>query len=485
VRRSIGGESRETALPSLLLFATLFNIFGSLLVLLVSYVTLRLHPSPFFRSWVTAYAFAIAATIGITIERAAGPSTLSIVINHATVYLAVCFELRMGWQLLERRFPALRAGLVLGLAYIAGVGLWLGGARYELCIIPPSLTLMFTHIWLGFTMIRVGRTSAFKSMGWIGVPVGFHGLWLITYPLLSATPYIWAGFGVEAMLEIWIGVGMALYVLHRTTYQLERQNQTLHLAEQQLRESQADRERLQKERIAQLEQMNTLKRDLLNTTSHELRTPLTSIIGYAEFLEEEIGGPLVGEQPEYVAQIKKGAARLRRIVDDMLDLARLEVSTFVVAPRAIELNAVVQYEISSLRPQALEKGVTLEVDLPAGALTLRADPQSIGQVILNLLNNGVKFTPTGGTVQVTVRPQGSHVRIEVKDTGIGIAPQHQPFLFDQFYQVDPQAKSAHGGAGLGLAICQSLVKAHHGEMGVESRLGHGSTFWFTLPVAGP
>jgi signal transduction histidine kinase len=468
--------------PTLEQFASLFNVFGSLMVLLVSIVTLKLRPVPFFRSWILAYAFAILATVGVSLQTLQGPSTQLLSFNISAATFATWFELRMAQQLLGRPFAGWRVAAILMLFFATCMGLWLTGNRYEACIVPLMICLLGTHLWLGSVMCRVGRTPEYAGMAWVGVPVILHGLWLITYPVCSATPYFWADFGVEALMEVGVGIGMAMFVLHRTAFQLEQQNRSLQIAEQALREAQVDRDRLQKQRIAHLEETDQLKRDLLDTTSHELRTPLTSIIGYAEFLEEEIGGPLVGEQPEYVAQIKKGAARMRRIVDDMLDCARLEAGMFRVTPRRFDLRILLQYETSSLRPQAHEMSVKLDIEIPNEPIDTFADPQSVGQVLLNLASNGLKFTPPGGTVRVRARQVGATIRVEVVDSGIGIALEHRQHIFEKFYQVDPSATRERGGTGLGLAICKALVEAQHGQIGVDSELGQGSTFWFTLPV---
>jgi PAS domain S-box-containing protein len=232
-------------------------------------------------------------------------------------------------------------------------------------------------------------------------------------------------------------------------------------------------------------EINRLKADLVNAVSHELRTPLTSIMGYAEFLEDEVGGPLAPDQRGFVEQIQEGTRRLQRLVDDLLDFARLEAGTFALSIRTADLAQRIQETIESLRPQAKDKGVTLEA-LPAVTPCLVAiDPGRIGQVLLNLVGNAIKFTPTGGRVTVGLMPIGDRVRVEVVDTGIGVAPAHMARLFEKFYQVDAGATREQGGAGLGLSIARALVEAHGGQIGVESEPGHGATFWFTLPLRGP
>jgi len=242
-------------------------------------------------------------------------------------------------------------------------------------------------------------------------------------------------------------------------------------------------EALLRDQNARLRELDRLKGDFINAASHELRTPLTSIKGYAEFLEDEVGGPLNDDQQAFVFQIQEGAKRLQRIIDDMLDFARLEAGTFKLVLQEADLLALVEQEVSSMAPQVAEAKVTLALHLAAAPIAVRMDPRRFGQVLLNLLSNAIKFTPAGGTITVSVTTCDGHVRLSVEDTGIGIAPEHVSRLFEKFYQVDPSTTRQHGGAGLGLAISKALIEAHEGEIGVESEVGRGSTFWITLPLA--
>lgn len=233
-----------------------------------------------------------------------------------------------------------------------------------------------------------------------------------------------------------------------------------------------------------LQELDRLKSEFVNAVSHELRTPLTSIMGYAEFLEDQIGGRLSADQHTFVYHIQDGTRRLQQLVDDLLDFARLEAGTFRLVLRPADLNQIVRAVIDSLRPQVQRRSLELLADLPRESTVMEVDPGRIEQVLINLVNNAIKFTPAGGRISVGLRAQTGQIRLTVTDTGIGIPPDHLAKLFQKFYQVDPSSTRRQGGAGLGLSIAKGLVEAHGGQIGVESEVGKGSTFWITLPMAG-
>lgn len=238
-----------------------------------------------------------------------------------------------------------------------------------------------------------------------------------------------------------------------------------------------DRERIQEDQILKLREVDRLKSDFLNAASHELRTPLASVAGYAEFLEDRMGGPLTEEQSGYVAEIQKGSRRLQLLVDDLLDFARIEAGTFALACQETDLRRLLLEGVASLRPQAEEARLSLEVSLPEAPQTIIADPQRVGQVILNIVGNALKFTMPGGRIEVKLLPQPDEMRVEIHDTGVGIPPELHERLFERFFQVDPSLTRTRGGTGLGLAISKSIVEAHGGNIGVKSE----PKFWFTLP----
>jgi PAS domain S-box-containing protein len=237
------------------------------------------------------------------------------------------------------------------------------------------------------------------------------------------------------------------------------------------------------EAYTRLQALDKLRSNFFGLVSHELRTPLSSIVGFAEFLEDGVAGDLNQEQLIFVSEIQAGARRLEALVDDLLDFARLEAGTFRLMPREADLGVKVREVLASFQPQAQQKGIELSCWLPEAPMIVCADHPRIGQVLINLVGNALKFTPEGGRVAVALDHEDDEIRVTISDTGIGIAPEHLARLFDKFFQVEPTSTRSHGGAGLGLSIAKALVEAHRGQIGLESVPGRGTTFWFTLPTA--
>lgn len=227
------------------------------------------------------------------------------------------------------------------------------------------------------------------------------------------------------------------------------------------------------------QELDRLKTQFVNAVSHELRTPLTSIIGYAEFLEDHVGGPLTSEQEEFVRQIQWASSRLEALVDDLLDYARIQAGTFKLKLEQADLGLKTKEVVDSMQPLAEQAGISLELSVPDFPLWSYFDPGRIAQVFTNLIHNAIKFTPEGGKIQVRAFIQSDRVVGEVEDTGLGIRPEDLPKLFKPFSQL-PNG-SNRGGTGLGLSICKTLVETHGGTIGARSTPGKGSLFWFSLP----
>jgi histidine kinase len=233
-----------------------------------------------------------------------------------------------------------------------------------------------------------------------------------------------------------------------------------------------------------LEQTETMRRELIANVAHELRTPLSSIKGYMEGL---IDGVLPAEAETY-QQVYREADRLQRLVSDLQELSRVEAGAFELDRRPLALGEIIRQAAGRLRPQFKEKGVALKVELPPLLPPALADEDRLYQILLNLVGNALQYTPCGGTVTIAAEaPQddrASPLVVTIRDTGIGIDPEHLPYLFTRFYRVDKSRSRAGGGSGIGLTITRHLVEAHGGRIWVESDGDNqGSTFRFSLPVA--
>ncbi|MNS02745.1 Alkaline phosphatase synthesis sensor protein PhoR [compost metagenome] len=236
-----------------------------------------------------------------------------------------------------------------------------------------------------------------------------------------------------------------------------------------------------REQNEKLRELDRLKGDFISAVSHELRTPLTSIVGYAEFLEDDPLATLSDEQIDFVEQIQASAKRLRRLVDDLLEFGLLDSDSFSLACAELDLSQRLPALLHSFRPQLDRKRIAIELVVSPSALLIVADPDRLEQVLTNLVGNAIKFTPEDGRIVVTAEADGEFVRLAVTDTGIGIPEDKLPRLFEKFFQVDRSLRRVHGGAGLGLAISKALVEAHGGMISVESDLGRGSTFRVRMP----
>ncbi len=243
-----------------------------------------------------------------------------------------------------------------------------------------------------------------------------------------------------------------------------------------------------------LEQLNTdldaamkTKDQFLSNISHELRTPLNSIIGFTDLLlTQDLGGPpLSDQQRDFLETVARNGRQLLDLINELLDLQRIAAGRMDLKPENVELAPLLAEAAGSVHAQVEKHRHALVVTPPAQDLRVHADRGRVRQVLLNLLSNAIKFTPDGGRITLAAAPVngGAAARIAVSDTGIGIAAEDQPKLFKEFSQLDASASRKYEGTGLGLALSRRLVELQGGAIGVESEMGKGSTFWFTLPQA--
>ena len=234
--------------------------------------------------------------------------------------------------------------------------------------------------------------------------------------------------------------------------------------------------------VERLEEVEQLKKGFLSTVSHELRTPLTSIRGSLGLLASGAAGPLPDHVVEVVALAERNAIRLMALIEDILDLERLETGKIELQMTRVPIASILRRAMESLAAFGAH-GVT--VDAPNVSSSIDVDADRIVQVLVNLLSNAVKFSPPGGVVTIAVTVDGQWTEFRVIDHGRGVPAAHRRAIFERFRQVDPSDAREKGGAGLGLAICKSIVEQHGGSIGVESEEGAGSAFWFRLASLTP
>ena len=234
--------------------------------------------------------------------------------------------------------------------------------------------------------------------------------------------------------------------------------------------------------VSELKRLERVRREFVANVSHELRTPLTAIKGYAETLRD--GGLRDSETAaEFVRVIHRHAERLRALIEDLLDLAAVEQGEARIDLAPVALRDVATQAEAVARPAAAGKRHTLTLDVPGDLPRVLADRDRLGQVLINLLDNAVKFTPEGGRIEVSARPSSGRVVLSVKDNGVGIPPEDIGRIFERFYRVGRSRDRREGGTGLGLAIAKHLTQAMGGTIEVESRPGSGTTFRVSLPAA--
>ena len=237
------------------------------------------------------------------------------------------------------------------------------------------------------------------------------------------------------------------------------------------------------EKSRQLEVANKHKSEFLANMSHELRTPLNAIIGFSEVLLERLFGDLNDKQDDYLKDIHSSGKHLLSLINDILDLSKIEAGRMELEPSPVDVASAISNALTLVRERAQHHGITLAQDVDPALHTVEADERKFKQILLNLLSNAVKFTPDGGRIDVTARRTGDVAQIAVRDTGIGIAPEHQAAVFEEFRQVGRDYTRKQEGTGLGLALTRRFVELHGGTIRLESAPGAGSTFTFTLPLS--
>ena len=274
---------------------------------------------------------------------------------------------------------------------------------------------------------------------------------------------------------------LAVEVRH-AAQRLESQNADLTALNDRLEQQHQEVTRLN----AELDQAGKLKDQFLANMSHELRTPLNSVIGFSDLLLDMVSadGLDVATQRDYLETIARNGRHLLGLINELLDLSKIAAGRMELRLEPLDLHELLHEAADSVRAQLEARKHTLAIEPPRDRVLVQADRGRLHQVLLNLLSNAIKFTTDGGRIAVSARLEDpGRVRIAVSDSGIGIAAEDQGKLFQEFVQLDASASRRYEGTGLGLALSKRLVELHGGTIGVESQLGKGSTFWFTLPRA--
>jgi len=235
------------------------------------------------------------------------------------------------------------------------------------------------------------------------------------------------------------------------------------------------------EKNKKLQELDQLKSDFVSTVSHELRTPLTTMKEFASIIADEIPGKLNDEQKEYVGIIKGNIDRLARLINDLLDISKIEAGKLELRKKFVNIVNLAEDVVLILKPKADEKDISLKTSFQGALPEVYIDPDKIIQVFTNLIGNAIKFTPRNGEIVVELIDKSEEVECRVTDTGVGISPENLEKVFKRFQQFNREAGAGAKGTGLGLAITKELVNTHNGEIWVESQPGKGTKFAFTLP----
>jgi signal transduction histidine kinase len=389
------------------------------------------------------------------------------------------------------------AGRLHRAVYSNCAGMWAISLALSLMGLP-AFSLAFAHalipivaavpyvsapVLLRLTVIAAGVVAAGSCFFIAGAPFPANAV-------TSASIYLPAIAAGNAILVVFCGLSLS-----NTRRTLGEAGARLEAANQALRESERSLERKVQLRTAELETSqrelarardealaaNRHKSTFLANMSHELRTPLNSIIGFSEVLGTKLFGELNAKQAEYITDIYESGRHLLSLINDILDLSKIEAGRLELSPSSFELAAVIDNALTLMKERAAGRNVALVREVPDAVGAISADERKVKQVLINLLTNAVKFTEPGGAVTIRVALEPQAVVVSVTDTGIGIAADDREIIFEEFRQATNDYARKQEGTGLGLALSKRLVELHGGRIWVESELGRGSTFGFTLP----
>jgi signal transduction histidine kinase len=367
-----------------------------------------------------------------------------------------------------------------------------------------SALIQFAAAFLAFRMIKISR----HVPGWILIAVSLFLMGIRrTAALLSLHLHgiesTISGFGTEA-IGLFISILMLSSMLMIRRYFLRQNNQEVRLRKseqryraltEQLEQRVEERTRILSDAIQRLEKLDRTKSEFLNQMSHKLRTPLNSVMGFSDILLTGMDGELLPEQKKDVQLIFDSARHLLHLIENILDISRIETGKITWNPKEIQVTQAVSETLSNFEGQIKEKALFLRQEIPDTLPPVYADPKRFEQILKNLIGNAVKFTKQGEIfIQAGWTDQEGHpleyvpadgrgfICISVQDTGIGVFEHEVSITFDQFSQSGTDLARKREGIGLSLTLTQRLVELHGGRIGVESRPDRGSRFWFTFPT---
>ena len=405
----------------------------------------------------------------------------------------------------RRRPAAVRlGGVVIGLGIFAMHYVGMAALRAPADIhYAPLYVLASLAIGTGFSMLALndmqraqGMAGRLKAATWLALGItGLHftamaAVSLTTNPLIAlpeaAVSAETVAFGVSVTTLVILGVALAgSFLDQRLTALAEREALRLRATVAELEDTKAQLEETTNHLTHALQEAaaaNEAKSQFLASMSHELRTPLNAILGFSEALDMGVYGDLSGRQQENLRHIHTAGSHLLELVNDVLDLSKLDANRVELDEAAIDLGTAIGEAVELLARKAEVMGVTVTQRVAPNLPQLRADSRRLRQILLNLLSNALKFTPAGGRITISARRSPSGLRIVVADTGIGIAAADIPKALEHFGQVDSRLARKHDGTGLGLPLCQKLMELHGGTLELESTPGAGTTVTLTFPA---
>ncbi len=342
-------------------------------------------------------------------------------------------------------------GAVIIVCAISAVYAWIAAiAPPETVVLAGLLILMVIHTLNGYSLLRL-RFPAAVAGGWLGAAV-FLGYLGYAHVLTG-----------DGLLRSSVALILANVFGMLVAYQLDLFARREFVAMQLLAEA------------------SRHKSEFLANMSHELRTPLNAILGFSEVLVEKMFGEVNEKQLDYLKDIHSSGQHLLSLINDILDLSKIEAGKMELQPSDFDLPAALQTAVTLVKERAQSHGIQLNLEIAPKLGTIHADERKFKQIMLNLLSNAMKFTPDRGTVAVTAKANDTMVEVSVTDSGAGIAPEDHGAVFEEFRQVGQDAGRKAEGTGLGLPLTKRFVELHGGKIHLESVLGKGSTFTFTIP----